>query len=190
MLMSRYGQAPTHRYRFKPVAGNPAMQPTSGRCRMSQLLRWRSVPGRCWRRPAPRLSPSPPGREYGSRMTAVTDRSDGSQSRIACAADSNVRGGPCVLSSRLLVRPRSGRAPGARWDLPHSTGTRDARKGRVRGELEHETGEISPDRGNHAIRVTGAGRTHPGIPRRFRYLVRHLACVWLGGRCGPSASVG
>ena len=27
-----------------------------------------------------------------------------------------------------------------------------------RGDLNTETGEISPDRGNHAIRVTGAGR--------------------------------
>ena len=53
-----------------------------------------------------------------------------------------------------------------------------------RGDLNPETGEISPDRGNHAMRVTGAGRTHPAIPRRVRYLVRELACTLLGGRCG------
>jgi hypothetical protein len=49
-----------------------------------------------------------------------------------------------------------------------------------RGDLNTETGAISPDRGNHAIRVTRAGRTYPGIPRRVRYLV----CTWLDGRCG------
>jgi hypothetical protein len=46
--------------------------------------------------------------------------------------------------------------------------------------LNTETGAISPDRGNHAIRVTETGRTHPGIPRRVRYLV----CTWLDGQCG------
>jgi hypothetical protein len=51
------------------------------------------------------------------------------------------------------------------------------------GDLNTETGEISPDRGNHAIKVTQLGRTYPGIPRRVRYLVRYLACTWLGGRC-------
>ena len=51
----------------------------------------------------------------------------------------------------------------------------------VKGGLNTETGEISPDRGNHA---TGAGRTHPAIPRRVRYLVRYLACTWLCGRSG------
>ena len=30
---------------------------------------------------------------------------------------------------------------------------------------------------NHAVRVIGAGRTRPGIPRSVRYLVRHLACM-------------
>ena len=34
-----------------------------------------------------------------------------------------------------------------------------------RGDLNTETGEISPDRGNHAIEVTPAERTHPGIPQ-------------------------
>ncbi len=41
-----------------------------------------------------------------------------------------------------------------------------------------ETGAISPDRGNHAIRVTRAGRERSGIPRRVRYLVHCLACAW------------
>jgi hypothetical protein len=31
------------------------------------------------------------------------------------------------------------------------------------------------------------GRTHQGIPRSVRCLVRHLACAWLGGRSGASA---
>src|SRR6266568_8072943 len=53
------------------------------------------------------------------------------------------------------------------------------------GDLNTETGEISPDRGNHAIRVTGAGRTHPAIPRRVRCLVRHL-----GPRSSPPWSAG
>jgi hypothetical protein len=44
-------------------------------------------------------------------------------------------------------------------------------------------GEFSPDRGNHAIRITRAGRTHPAVLRSVRYLVGHLACTWLGGRC-------
>jgi hypothetical protein len=50
--------------------------------------------------------------------------------------------------------------------------------------LNTETGEISPDRGNHAIKVTGAGRMHPGIPRRVRCFARHLAPAWPGGKCG------
>jgi len=56
-----------------------------------------------------------------------------------------------------------------------------------RGDLNTETGEISPDRGNHAIRVTRPGRTHPAIPRRVRYPVRYLACAWLdrAGRSRP-----
>jgi hypothetical protein len=58
-----------------------------------------------------------------------------------------------------------------------------------RGDLNTETGEISPDRGNHAIRVTGAARPHPAIPRRVRCLVRHLACHGWGGRCGNAIAV-
>jgi hypothetical protein len=46
-----------------------------------------------------------------------------------------------------------------------------------RGDLNTETGAISPDRGNHAIRLTRPGRMRPGIPRRVRYLVRCLACM-------------
>src|ERR1041384_760024 len=34
-------------------------------------------------------------------------------------------------------------------------------------DLNTETGEISPDRGNHAITVTRPGWTKPGIPRYF-----------------------
>ena len=48
--------------------------------------------------------------------------------------------------------------------------------------LNTETREISPDRGNHATRVTRPGRTYPRIPRRVRYLVGYLACTWLCGR--------
>ena len=51
-------------------------------------------------------------------------------------------------------------------------------------DLNPETGEISPERGNHAIRVTGMGRTHPGIPWRVGHLARNLACRWLGGTSG------
>jgi hypothetical protein len=46
-----------------------------------------------------------------------------------------------------------------------------------RGDLNTETSAISPDRGNHAIRVTRAARTHSAIQLRVRYLVRNLACV-------------
>jgi hypothetical protein len=53
-----------------------------------------------------------------------------------------------------------------------------------RGDLNTETGAISPDRGNHAIRGTRGGRTNPAIPRRVRYPVRYLACTWLCGRSG------
>ena len=54
--------------------------------------------------------------------------------------------------------------------------------------MNPESGAISPDQGNHAIKVTGAGRTHPAVPRSVRYLFRHLACAWLGGRCGAVCS--
>jgi len=46
--------------------------------------------------------------------------------------------------------------------------------------LNTETGAISPDRGNHAIRVTRSGQECPGGPRRVRYSVRHLAFPWTG----------
>jgi hypothetical protein len=55
------------------------------------------------------------------------------------------------------------------------------------GDLNTETGEISPDRGNHATKVTRAGLVRPPIRRRVRCSARHLACTWLGGRCGVSA---
>jgi hypothetical protein len=45
--------------------------------------------------------------------------------------------------------------------------------------LNPHFGAISLDRGNHAIRVTGAGLTRQGIPRSVRYLARCLACAWL-----------
>jgi site-specific DNA recombinase len=51
-----------------------------------------------------------------------------------------------------------------------------------RGDLNPHFGAISPDRGNHAIRVTRAGRTHPVIPRRVRFLSSHPACAWLRRR--------
>jgi hypothetical protein len=54
----------------------------------------------------------------------------------------------------------------------------------VRRDLDPHFGAISPDRGNHAIRVTRASRTYPGIQRSIRYLVRHLVCMWLCGRRG------
>ena len=59
----------------------------------------------------------------------------------------------------------------------------------VSEDLNPHGREISPDRGNHAIRVTGRGtrRVHPGITRRVRYLARYLACTWLGGSCGGAA---
>ena len=53
-----------------------------------------------------------------------------------------------------------------------------------RGDLNTETGAISPDRGNHAIRVTRAGRAHPGTPRSVRSLVHYLASAWLGRQAG------
>jgi hypothetical protein len=49
--------------------------------------------------------------------------------------------------------------------------------------LNTETGEIAPDRGNHAIKVT-RGRADPPILRRVRYPVRYLARTWLFGWSG------
>lgn len=74
--------------------------------------------------------------------------------------------------------------PGSHGCLPDRRQLRTSFRSCPRGDSNTETGEISPDRGNHAIRVTGAGRTRPGIPRRVRYLVRYLACTWLCGRRG------
>ena len=45
------------------------------------------------------------------------------------------------------------------------------------GDLNTETGAISPDRGNHAIKVTRPGQIRPVIPRRVRHMVRYLACM-------------
>ncbi len=50
------------------------------------------------------------------------------------------------------------------------------------GDLNTETGEIPPDRGNHATRVTRSARMHPGIPRRVRCVTRHLASAPVCGR--------
>ena len=52
-----------------------------------------------------------------------------------------------------------------------------------RGDLNTETGEISPDRGNRSINVTGAGRMRLDIPRRVRCFACHLARAWPGGKC-------
>jgi hypothetical protein len=51
------------------------------------------------------------------------------------------------------------------------------------GGLEPHIGAISPDRGNHAIRVTRGGLTYPGILRRVPYLI----ATWLvrGYAAGP-----
>jgi hypothetical protein len=38
------------------------------------------------------------------------------------------------------------------------------------GDLNPDLGAISPDRGNHAIRVTWLRRTHSGTQLRIRYL--------------------
>jgi hypothetical protein len=59
-------------------------------------------------------------------------------SPVQPVCETNVRGGPCVLPSRLLVRPRP--APGARWDLP--TFNWHAMHERVvsEGDLNTETG--------------------------------------------------
>ena len=58
-------------------------------------------------------------------------------------------------------------------------------------DLNTESGAIPPDRGNHAIKVTEAGRTHPTIPQSVRCLLCHLACAPLGrqvrGICSRAA---
>jgi hypothetical protein len=54
------------------------------------------------------------------------------------------------------------------------------------GDLNTGGREISPDRGNHAMRVTRAGRTYPGIPRRVRYLARCLASARQVRASGPA----
>jgi len=46
-----------------------------------------------------------------------------------------------------------------------------------RGDLNRKSSAISPDRGNHATKVTGAGAAYPGIPQSVRCLTRHLARV-------------
>jgi hypothetical protein len=58
--------------------------------------------------------------------------------------------------------------------------------------LSPHIGAISPDRGKSCNKSNRTGYAHPGIPRRVRYLVRYLACAWLGGRCGivPSRAPG
>ena len=61
-----------------------------------------------------------------------------------------------------------------------------------RGDLNTETGAISPDRGNHAIKVTRVGLTRPNDRRRVRCSVRCLGLyrpVWLvPGLCSRAGS--
>src|SRR5580693_9676442 len=54
----------------------------------------------------------------------------------------------------------------------------------VSEDLNTETGAISPDRGNHAIKVTRAGRAGPDIRRRVRCSACCLACSWPGRLAG------
>jgi hypothetical protein len=56
-----------------------------------------------------------------------------------------------------------------------------------RGDLNTETGAISLDRGNHAIRVTRAGPAGPAIRRRVRCLRCHLVDVSPGELFGQEA---
>src|SRR5215475_3737047 len=46
-----------------------------------------------------------------------------------------------------------------------------------RGDLNTETGEISPDRGNHAIKVTRAGLARTNILRVFAWFVPPGLCT-------------
>src|ERR1700759_1576558 len=56
-----------------------------------------------------------------------------------------------------------------------------------RGDLNTDSGAISPDRGNHAIRVTCTGPASTVIQRRVRYLTYCLAYYgWTAGM--PAAS--
>jgi len=64
----------------------------------------------------------------------------------------------------------------ARTTIQHARNQADMGNLCVRG-LNTETGAISPDRGNHAIKVTRPGRMRPAIPRPVRHLVRYLACT-------------
>ena len=57
-----------------------------------------------------------------------------------------------------------------------------------RGDLNTETGEISPVRGNHATKITRTGPARTGIQPGVHYLPRNLACAWPGGWCGVSAA--
>jgi hypothetical protein len=49
-----------------------------------------------------------------------------------------------------------------------------------RGDLNTQTREISPDRGNHGTRVTGAGPAYPGIRPGVRYLSAAWPVSWPG----------
>jgi hypothetical protein len=52
-----------------------------------------------------------------------------------------------------------------------------------RGDLNTRPREISPDRGNHATKVTTARPARTGILPGVRYVCRNLACAGWGGRC-------
>jgi len=62
--------------------------------------------------------------------------------------------------------------------------TGEYRELRCPRDLNTETGEISPDRGNHTIRVTPAGRERPAIPLSVRCLLSDLACPWWAAGAG------
>jgi hypothetical protein len=84
-------------------------------------------------------------------------------------------GSASVLAGRSpATRRKAGR--GSPAELDH------VRRKVSEAGLEHGNSEISPDRGNHARRVTRAGRTRPATSRRVRYLVRCLA--WGGSAAG------
>ena len=55
-----------------------------------------------------------------------------------------------------------------------------------RGDLNPETGEISPDRGNHAIKVTRAGLARTNILRGVRLVCSAWPVHGRGGRRGTS----
>jgi hypothetical protein len=122
---------------------------------------------------------SPRGGKFPPGLPRPRDRTQPGQGRGRRTAN-----GPRVLLYRYLTW-REGRERLARRRClarrrsrnPGDCIPRDLNPMCPTGVLNTETREISPDRGNHAIEVTRAGRTHPGIPQRRESTGHRIGCA-------------